>query len=138
MGKMRNKKGFTLMEMLIVIAIIAILIAIAIPTFSSTLKKAKLAADEANVRAAYAEYVIKYMTGEITEYPAEDAVFTGDPVAAAENEKLVLLYFPDNIEWVPEPAEEGKKDALLEVTYTDEGTVLLHLKTQDTNPNSDG
>lgn len=35
MRKMKNKKGFTLMEMLIVVAIIAILIAIAIPTFTS-------------------------------------------------------------------------------------------------------
>ena len=36
--KFTNKKGFTLMEMLIVVAIIAILVAIAIPTFSGTLK----------------------------------------------------------------------------------------------------
>ena len=33
-----NKKGFTLMEMLIVVAIIAILIAVAIPVFSKTRK----------------------------------------------------------------------------------------------------
>lgn len=54
MRKMKNKKGFTLMEMLIVVAIIAILIAIAIPTFASSLNKARVATDEANIRAGYA------------------------------------------------------------------------------------
>jgi len=52
--KARDKKGFTLMEMLIVVAIIAILIAIAIPTFSSQLEKARVSTDQANVRSAYA------------------------------------------------------------------------------------
>ena len=51
----KNNKGFTLMEMLIVVAIIAILAAIAIPTFGSSLTKARQAADNANVRATYAE-----------------------------------------------------------------------------------
>ena len=53
--KFTNKKGFTLMEMLIVVAIIAVLVAIAIPTFSNQLKKANEATDAANIRAAYAE-----------------------------------------------------------------------------------
>ena len=53
--KFTNKKGFTLMEMLIVVAIIAVLVAIAIPTFSGQLKKANEATDAANIRAAYAE-----------------------------------------------------------------------------------
>ena len=48
-----NKKGFTLAELLIVIAIIAILIAIAIPAFSSQLESAKIQADHANMRSAY-------------------------------------------------------------------------------------
>ncbi|MDD6372323.1 MAG: prepilin-type N-terminal cleavage/methylation domain-containing protein, partial [Eubacteriales bacterium] len=37
---MKNKKGFTLMEMLIVVAIIAVLVAIAIPVLSNNLHKA--------------------------------------------------------------------------------------------------
>ena len=66
----RKNKGFTLMEMLIVVAIIAILVAIAIPTVQNSLHKAKVAADWANVRALYASLQADYiMTGEwIPEY----------------------------------------------------------------------
>ena len=51
----KSKKGFTLMEMLIVVAIIAILVVIAIPTFTNALTEAREAADLANIRAWYAE-----------------------------------------------------------------------------------
>lgn len=64
MRKMKNKKGFTLMEMLIVVAIIAILIAIAIPTFASSLNKARVATDEANIRAGYASVMADVLTNE--------------------------------------------------------------------------
>ena len=56
--KFTNKKGFTLMEMLIVVAIIVILVAIAIPTMSNQLEKAREATDAANLRAAYAECAV--------------------------------------------------------------------------------
>ena len=48
---MKNKKkGFTLAELLIVVAIIAVLVAIAVPIFVSALKKAEEATIEANER----------------------------------------------------------------------------------------
>ena len=50
----RNKKGFTLAELLIVVAIIGVLVAISIPIFTSQLEKAREATDLANIRAAYA------------------------------------------------------------------------------------
>lgn len=56
-----GKKGFTLMEMLIVVAIIGILIAIALPTFNNALTKARISADEANLRSYYAEVLTEYM-----------------------------------------------------------------------------
>lgn len=58
----RERKGFTLMEMLIVVAIIAVLVAIAIPVFMGQLNKAKEAADEANARSLFALVTADKMT----------------------------------------------------------------------------
>ena len=62
MKKKNNKKGFTLAELLIVVAIIAVLVAIAIPIFTTQLEKSREATDLANVRSAYAELVTNYLT----------------------------------------------------------------------------
>ena len=59
---MKNKKGFTLMEMLIVVAVIAILVAVAIPVYNAQMHKARVAADWANLRAYYAELQLDYLT----------------------------------------------------------------------------
>ena len=65
--KKNNNKGFTLMEMLIVVAIIAVLVAIAIPVFTNQLEKAREATDEANIRSAYAEVMACAMTDAADE-----------------------------------------------------------------------
>ena len=51
MLKRKNKKGFTLAELLIVVAIIAVLVAIAVPLFVGALNKAEEATQNANIRA---------------------------------------------------------------------------------------
>ena len=53
----KNRKGFTLAELLIVVAIIAVLVAIAIPIFTNQLENSREATDAANIRSAYAEVV---------------------------------------------------------------------------------
>lgn len=58
----KNNKGFTLAELLIVVAIIAVLVAIAIPVFTNQLEKSKEATDAANVRSAIATLVTEYLT----------------------------------------------------------------------------
>jgi len=57
----KNRKGFTLAELLIVVAIIAVLVAIAIPVFTTQLEKSREATDTANVRSAYATLMADYL-----------------------------------------------------------------------------
>ena len=90
MNKIKNSKGFTLMEMLIVVAIIAVLVAIAIPTFTSSLNKARVATDEANIRSGYASVMAKILTEQIvtndtTNAGQADLKKDGTVVAGTEN-----------------------------------------------------
>ncbi len=59
--KKNNNKGFTLAELLVVVAILAILVAVAIPVFGNALDNARKTADDANIRSAYAQYTITAM-----------------------------------------------------------------------------
>lgn len=58
-----EKGGFTLAELLVVVAIIAVLVAIAIPVFTGSLNKANAATDEANIRSGYAQAQTFCLTG---------------------------------------------------------------------------
>ena len=125
-----NKKGFTLIEMLVVIAIIAVLVAIVIPTVSSATVKASAATNAANLRSYKAQLTTAYLSnpesitiasGTVTE-PA--ATFTykkvgngldpsSETVVAKFNDtsKEFTVYFGDeshNINYYATIAESGK------------------------------
>lgn len=68
-AKLRRDGGFTLVEMLIVVAIIAILVAVSIPMVGTALDKARDATDKANLRAAKAEALILYMNDQMDGKP---------------------------------------------------------------------
>ena len=73
----RNNKGFTLAELLIVIAIIAILIAIAIPVFAGQLENARLQTDHANIRSCYALAQVANLEGGLIVGDDPTPVTTG-------------------------------------------------------------
>ncbi|MBE7061802.1 MAG: type II secretion system protein [Clostridiales bacterium] len=77
--KRNNKKGFTIVELVIVIAVIAILAAVLIPTFASVTAKAK---DSKAMQEAKNEY---------TNYLAENPEFTGDLVIVMEDERVLIV-----------------------------------------------
>ena len=58
-----NRKGFTLLEMLVVIAIIAILVGIIVPAVGNATAKAKAAADAATLRAILSEATVDMLYG---------------------------------------------------------------------------
>lgn len=62
--KKNSKHGFTLAELLVVVAIIAVLVAIAIPIFTTQLEKSRDAVTIANLRSAYAEAAAIALTAD--------------------------------------------------------------------------
>ena len=103
-NKLNKKGGFTLIEMLIVVAIIAILIAVSIPLVGTALDRAKAATDAANIRAAKAEVTIMYLTDQTLgddamQYDAaKGKVVTKDPADVKPYGKVTGN--TENIVWV--------------------------------------
>lgn len=155
MRKMKNKKGFTLMEMLIVVAIIAILIAIAIPTFASSLNKARVATDEANIRSGYASVMTDVLTDENYSVEGGTAVtatykLNKDGSVTKITDKVTDAADPyttvgknDNADTAVAGNKVGKWDKGVGVTYTYDystGKVQINVgtTTQTGDPSSKG
>lgn len=74
--KKNNKKGFTLVELVIVVAVMAVLVAVAIPTVGSIKKSAEDAVRDSNARTI--ESVIKLAEANASAAAAADGVATLD------------------------------------------------------------
>ena len=63
--KKLNKKGFTIVELVIVIAVIAILAAVMIPTFSGIINRANESAALQDAKSTYTQYLVEHPEAEI-------------------------------------------------------------------------
>lgn len=79
----KNNRGFTLAELLIVMAIILILAAIAIPSFTKQLEASRETSDVNALRAAYSEAITEQMF-----HPSDDSKQTITDVKMASNGKI--------------------------------------------------
>lgn len=121
MKKRLDKKGFTLIEMLVVIAIIAVLVAIIIPVVVSSTDKAEAAADAANLRSVLGEanslLMMKDPTGSILQTAEFDTgeckTFPGaDMYILYVNPGFIKIYYESNnayygLDYFADIAEKG-------------------------------
>ena len=119
----KNNKGFTLAELLIVVAIIAVLVAIAIPVFTAQLEKSREATDLANVRSAYAELMSEYLTWDGTSAIADKEV----PV------KQVQANWQCNGDKNTITIAEGVENGGISVPAKTSGNYTLHIATVATD-----
>ena len=109
MKKLKNKKGFTIVELVIVIAVIAILAAVLIPTFSGVIKKANTSKDIQTARNMNTAIQIHTVTDEINTisdvmYVLADAGLNPDSASDgnkfmwdAENKRIILVDAENNV-----------------------------------------
>lgn len=122
-----NKKGFTLIEMLVVIAIIAVLVSIVIPTVTSATTKAAAAANAANLRSYKAELSLdllddKQINGSNGAITAPELKAVGALAAAADaqyvvaNNVITVGSGDMGIEYFAKIAETGSDTGAVKIT----------------------
>ena len=133
--KIRNRKGFTLAELLIVVAIIGVLVAVSIPIFTSQLKKARLATNQANARAGHAAAVAELLDDQETSgtFEYDVAKATVDDAAAGDTHPITS----DPSKWEVDSESDGltkdvtggKTVSVWVIDIADDGTVTYGAKT---------
>ena len=141
----KNEKGFTLAELLIVVAIIGVLVAISIPIFTSQLEKSRDAVSVSNMRAAYAEAQTLALTatqngekaGNATAAVTDGKVTSVVAVVAIKSQKSdQWSNLADELPWVGDTAiaatvaDPGKAGNYnMTFTYTDGALTKVELAT---------
>ena len=92
--KTNRQKGFTLAELLIVVAIIAVLVAIAVPIFNKKIEKSREAYDIATMRAAASAAMEMYYAGIDSKETAAEYGFNWWGTDGSANNNAYGAYDP--------------------------------------------
>ena len=129
--KHTNKKGFTIVELVIVIAVIAILAAVLIPTFSNLIKKANLSADQQAVRqmntVLAAEQDLGANIDRVIDVLAENG-YNSKSALIPVTKGHAFFYYVDYACIVLVNTEKGEVVYPAEVVYTDDAAKAINLE----------
>lgn len=104
-----NENGFTLAELLIVVAIIAVLVGVSIPIFTSQLEKSREATDLSNVRSAYSQVMMAAITEDTSSPLYQSGIYQLTvPLKQAQNgwtmntDNLTIggISYADSVHWL--------------------------------------
>ena len=120
-----NRRGFTLIEMLVIIAIVAMLVAIVVPTAAKASKKAQAAADAANLRSVLSALNVDVLNARKTVeeviadslHPTSKLDHNATLRVVYHNPGFIDVYYVNQsagtyygLEYLSEVAEEGASD----------------------------
>ena len=130
---MKKIKGFTLVELLAVIVILAIILVIAVPKITDTIKNSKIASFESSAKTIAAQAEKKKMEKEILEDTS--SISCSDIVKLNDSD-----YGPCTITFDGNKAKvsitgKGKFDGLKVVNATKDSAVAVESKIEYTDPN---
>lgn len=118
--KKNNKKGFTLVELVIVVAVMAVLVAVAIPTVSSITGTAKEAVYDSNCRTI--ESMLKLEEAELSKDGDGTTTLTPAQVASALTDAKLGIE-SETFSYNPTTGIVAKTGGTITITYAADGTV---------------
>ena len=133
MKNRKTKKGFTIVELVIVIAVIGILSAILIPTFVNLTSQAQEAAKKQQVSDAYTAYILEatdnkydglytYETDKYVAYTGSVALTQKTQADIAMNLKGEWFTYNSEKGWIPTTNNATPSDAALVCNYFKKAT----------------